>query len=325
MNKGSIRARLLVGLAVVAIIAAACSSTGASPRPAPRRAAQPSATYTIGFSNTRRVGNGWREEMICSAKAQAVASARSPTLKIIHRNTDAAGQLADIRDLIAQGRQRDRRQPGRPGRLNPALDEAIDGRHRRRRRRRARSPSPAPTTSRTTRSSTPISAPSGCSSSSAARAPSSTCAASPAIRPTPTATRASRRRSPSTRASRSPRRPSTSWDQDRQRSRSSTSCRSGTQVRRHLDLRHRQRHRRRAQDGQPPLVPIVGADNAGFVAAAPHRCPGLKGAAVTNPRPSAAPASPSALQILDGKKPADRPCTSRRSCGTTPPTRARPR
>ena len=49
------------------------------------------------------------------------------------------------------------------------------------------------------------------------------------------------------------------------------------QVRRRLDVRHRQRHRRRAQDGQPPFVPIVGADNSGFVTQLLDRSTGLDG------------------------------------------------
>ncbi len=58
--------------------------------------------YVIGVSNTVQ-GNGWREEMICSIKAQAAASGEVASLNIAHRNTDAAGQLEDIRNLIAAG------------------------------------------------------------------------------------------------------------------------------------------------------------------------------------------------------------------------------
>ena len=52
--------------------------------------------YKIGVSNTVQ-GNGWREEMICAIKAQALASGKVASLNIAHRNTDAAGQLEDIR------------------------------------------------------------------------------------------------------------------------------------------------------------------------------------------------------------------------------------
>ena len=56
--------------------------------------------YTIGISNTVQ-GNGWREEMVCAMKAQALASGEVAKLNIAHRNTDAAGQWEDMRNLIS--------------------------------------------------------------------------------------------------------------------------------------------------------------------------------------------------------------------------------
>ena len=50
--------------------------------------------------------------------------ARSTTLTTIHRNTDAAGQLQDIRDLIAKGVDAIVFNPNDPEALNPALEEA---------------------------------------------------------------------------------------------------------------------------------------------------------------------------------------------------------
>ena len=140
MIKGSTRARLLIGLAAIAIVAAACSSPGASTAPsaaapsvAPSTAAStpasaaPSAaakTYKIGYSNGGGVGNGFREEQVCTAKAQALASGQVSELTTIHRNTDAAGQLSDIRDLIAKGVNAIVFNPNDPDALNPALAEA---------------------------------------------------------------------------------------------------------------------------------------------------------------------------------------------------------
>src|SRR5438128_12029853 len=57
-------------------------------------------SFVIGVSNTVQ-GNGWREEMVCAIKAQALASGKVSKLNIAHRNTDAAGQLEDIRNLIS--------------------------------------------------------------------------------------------------------------------------------------------------------------------------------------------------------------------------------
>src|SRR5262245_32964493 len=51
-------------------------------------AASAQGSYTIGVSNTVQ-GNGWREEMICAIKAQALASGKVAKLNIAHRNTDA--------------------------------------------------------------------------------------------------------------------------------------------------------------------------------------------------------------------------------------------
>jgi ribose transport system substrate-binding protein len=90
-------------------------------------AAAPSALaagpYTIGVSNTV-AGNGWREEMICSIKAQALASGEVASLNIAHRNTDAAGQLEDIRNLISAKVNAIVVNPSDPAGIQAALAEA---------------------------------------------------------------------------------------------------------------------------------------------------------------------------------------------------------
>ena len=131
------RSRLFGALGVVAIVAAACSSTGATPSPSASSAAsQPAASapagsqaaggkqWKIGYSNGGGVGNGFREEQVCTAKAEALASGQVSQLTTIHRNTDAAGQLQDIRDLIAAGVDAIVFNPNDPAALNPALEEA---------------------------------------------------------------------------------------------------------------------------------------------------------------------------------------------------------
>jgi len=110
-DKQSRVARLVVGLAGLAIIVGACG--GGS-----------SGKYSIGYSNGGGVGNGFREEQVCTAKAEALASGKVDTLTTIHRNTDAAGQLSDIRDLIAKGVKAIVFNPNDPEALNPALEEA---------------------------------------------------------------------------------------------------------------------------------------------------------------------------------------------------------
>lgn len=80
--------------------------------------------YRIGYSNGGGVGNGFREEQVCTAKAEASASGQVAELVTIHRNTDAAGQLSDIRDLIAADVDAIVFNPNEAEALNPALDEA---------------------------------------------------------------------------------------------------------------------------------------------------------------------------------------------------------
>jgi ribose transport system substrate-binding protein len=80
--------------------------------------------YTIGVSNTVQ-GNGWREEMICAIKAQALASGKVAKLNIAHRNTDAAGQSEDIRNLISAGVNAIVVNPADPAGIQAALAEAT--------------------------------------------------------------------------------------------------------------------------------------------------------------------------------------------------------
>ena len=110
--------RGVVALAAVAVIVGACSSGGASSAPSG------ATTYKIGYSNGGGVGNGFREEQVCTAKAQAKASGEVSDLIVKHRNTDAAGQLSDIRNLIAAGVDAIVFNPNDPEALNPALKEA---------------------------------------------------------------------------------------------------------------------------------------------------------------------------------------------------------
>ncbi|MGI9647230.1 MAG: substrate-binding domain-containing protein [Acidimicrobiia bacterium] len=111
------KVRWFAMLLAFALVAAACGGDdeGSS-----------SDSYTIGYSNGGGVGNGFREEQVCTAKAEALASGQVSELITIHRNTDAAGQLADIRDLIAADVDAIVFNPNDPDALNPALEEANE-------------------------------------------------------------------------------------------------------------------------------------------------------------------------------------------------------
>ncbi len=80
--------------------------------------------YTIGVSNTVQ-GNGWREEMICAINAQARVSGMVDQLIVAHRNTDAAGQLEDLNNLIAAEVDAIVINPANPDALNSALEAAM--------------------------------------------------------------------------------------------------------------------------------------------------------------------------------------------------------
>lgn len=137
-DKHSRAARLVVGLAGLAIIVGACGggattapTTAPTAAPTTAPSAEPTAAPTaeakmwkLGYSNGGGVGNGFREEQVCTAKAEALSSGQVSELTTIHRDTDAAGQLQDIRDLIAAGVDAIVFNPNDPDALTPALDEA---------------------------------------------------------------------------------------------------------------------------------------------------------------------------------------------------------
>ena len=138
MERGTTRAKWLVVLMAIAVFAAACTSGGtgttapsaaapstAASQAAPSEAApSTAASYTIGFSNTGGTGNGFREEQNCTAKAEALSSGQVSQITVTTHDTDAAGQLQDLRDLIAKGVNALVFNPSSPDALNPALTEA---------------------------------------------------------------------------------------------------------------------------------------------------------------------------------------------------------
>lgn len=106
--------KLLTGAATAAIAASLASAAFAGGH----------KSYTIGVSNTVQ-GNGWREQMICAMRAQALVEGDVTNLIVAHRNTDSAGQLEDINNLIEAGVDAIVLNPSNPDALNSALDAAI--------------------------------------------------------------------------------------------------------------------------------------------------------------------------------------------------------
>ena len=119
MNQMGIKARAAVAVGAMVLVVGAYGGAAAQDD-------ESAAQWKIGYSNAGGVGNGFREEQVCTAKAEALASGQVAELTTIHRNTDAAGQLQDIRDLIAKGVDAIVFNPNDPEALNPALEEAQE-------------------------------------------------------------------------------------------------------------------------------------------------------------------------------------------------------
>jgi ribose transport system substrate-binding protein len=134
----SVRARLAATLTLV-FVAGACAAAPSSATPdgsatvdpstpGSPTAAAPTATasaYRIGVANAL-TGDGWRTEMICSIKAQAKVSGRVARLDLADRTTDAAGQAADIAELVAGGMDAIVVLPSDPAALKEAVAAAVD-------------------------------------------------------------------------------------------------------------------------------------------------------------------------------------------------------
>src|SRR5919197_3753398 len=107
-------------LAVAAVVAAAAAVAFVRSGDA-----KPEAKYVLGVSNTL-VGNGWREEMICSVKAQALSSGKVSKVIVANRNGGPTEQIADLRSLISQGVNAIVVNPSDRQKLDPVIKQAKD-------------------------------------------------------------------------------------------------------------------------------------------------------------------------------------------------------
>jgi ribose transport system substrate-binding protein len=80
--------------------------------------------YVVGVSNTL-IGNGWREEMVCSIKAEALASGKVSKLVLANRNGGPSEQIADLRNLISAGVNVIVLNPSDRKALDPVIKQAI--------------------------------------------------------------------------------------------------------------------------------------------------------------------------------------------------------
>ncbi len=80
--------------------------------------------FVVGVSNTL-IGNGWREEMVCSIKAEALASGKVSKVILANRNGGPSEQIADIRNLISAGANIIIINPSDRKALDPVIKEAT--------------------------------------------------------------------------------------------------------------------------------------------------------------------------------------------------------
>lgn len=106
--------------AFMLVASAAAIALGATLAIAPAQA----AGYIVGVSNSW-AGNAWREEMVCAIKAQATLSGKVGKVLVASRNTDAAGQSADIRSFITEKVNAIIVNSGDTAANNPAIADAV--------------------------------------------------------------------------------------------------------------------------------------------------------------------------------------------------------
>jgi ribose transport system substrate-binding protein len=113
-----------LALALAAVVAAGCGSGGGSSSSGGSSSGGDSnKKFVLGISNTL-VGNGFREEMICAAKAQALASGKISKVLVQNQNGGAPEQIAAIRTLISAGANAIVANPADLSALNPVIADA---------------------------------------------------------------------------------------------------------------------------------------------------------------------------------------------------------
>ena len=100
--------------AMASVVSVVAASSGASA----------ADKFVVGVSNTL-IGNGWREEMICSIKAQALASGVVSKVVVANRNGGPAEQISDLRNLISAGANVIVLNPSDRTALDPVIKQAA--------------------------------------------------------------------------------------------------------------------------------------------------------------------------------------------------------
>jgi ribose transport system substrate-binding protein len=113
-----------VAVALAAVVAAGCGSgSSSSSSSGGSSSGSSNKKFVLGISNTL-VGNGFREEMICAAKAQALASGKISKVLVQNQNGGAPEQIAAIRTLISAGANAIVANPADFSALDPVIADA---------------------------------------------------------------------------------------------------------------------------------------------------------------------------------------------------------
>ena len=127
-RKVNVRRTKVIGLLVAfALVAAACGGDDSGDTATTAGGTDTTVgaeMFTLGVSNTL-VGNAWREQMICAIKAEALARGNVEQVVLQNRNTDVAGQIADIQTLISQGVDAILINPADRSALDDVIEEAA--------------------------------------------------------------------------------------------------------------------------------------------------------------------------------------------------------
>jgi ribose transport system substrate-binding protein len=110
-------ARILSAVGLLVALAA-CTSPAGAPSGGPA-----TKNLVVGVSNSL-AGNGWREEMICSIKAEALQSGAVSRVIALSKNGGPSDQIQDLQNLISQGVNVIIVNPSDPDKLNDAISEA---------------------------------------------------------------------------------------------------------------------------------------------------------------------------------------------------------
>lgn len=111
---------VLAGTLLVLASTAACGGEGAAEA---EGGSGEDGKFIVGVSNTL-AGNGWREELICSIKAEALASGKVADVVTVSKNGGPTDQIQDLQNLVSQGVDILIVNPSDPEKLNSIIAEA---------------------------------------------------------------------------------------------------------------------------------------------------------------------------------------------------------